>query len=194
MLYGDCRLKNHHVDDHQCHHQRRCALYVAVADEQGWVSRKQPGGTVQNDILKNTWRRTVHRSRHARPLQLITDLNGLQCRASAWWNTISISASSAFCEAGCDAVQEVVYARRWHRLRRSGAQSGPWTVDRLHHRGCRFFQQPQQPDRKKSPKFRAPVDQAKIMPQFFPPKTKKRCCCFHCQTAGSDADSTAAFD
>jgi methylmalonyl-CoA mutase N-terminal domain/subunit len=83
------------------------ALYLAVAEEQG-VDRRELGGTVQNDLLKEyaargTW---IHPPRAS--MRLAADVIEFCAREVPKWNPISISGYHMR-EAGSTAVQEVAF-------------------------------------------------------------------------------------
>lgn len=81
------------------------AMYIAVAEKQG-VSRKQIGGTIQNDILKEYVARGTYIYPPKPSMRLITDIFEFCSKEVPKWNTISISGYHIR-EAGSTAAQEV---------------------------------------------------------------------------------------
>ena len=81
-------------------------LYELVGEEQG-VSSEQLRGTVQNDVLKDTWLGQLHLSPRADNAPDHRYLRVLP-REVPKWNTISISGYHIR-EKGCSAVQEVAF-------------------------------------------------------------------------------------
>ncbi|HND11244.1 MAG TPA: methylmalonyl-CoA mutase family protein [Pseudomonadota bacterium] len=160
------------------------ALYVAVADEQG-VSRKQLGGTVQNDILKEYMARGTYIYPPRPSLRLITDLFSFCNAELPQWNTISISGYHIR-EAGCDAVQEVAFTLADGIAYVEAALKVGLKVDEFAPRLSFFFNGHNNLIEEVA-KFRAARRLwAKIMRERFSAKDEKSMMLrFHCQTAGS---------
>lgn len=83
------------------------ALYIAVADEHG-MDRRQLGGTVQNDILKEYIARGTFIFPPEPSMRLTTDMFEWCAENLPNWNPISISGYHIR-EAGSTAVQEVAF-------------------------------------------------------------------------------------
>jgi methylmalonyl-CoA mutase N-terminal domain/subunit len=83
------------------------SLLVSAAEEHG-VSRKQLGGTVQNDILKEYIARGTYIYPPEPSLRLTTDLIEFATREMPQWNYISVSGYHMR-EAGATAAQEVAF-------------------------------------------------------------------------------------
>jgi len=82
-------------------------LLVAVAEENG-VPRRELGGTVQNDILKEYIARGTYIYPPSASLRLATDLIEFATHEMPKWNYISVSGYHMR-EAGATAVQEVAF-------------------------------------------------------------------------------------
>jgi methylmalonyl-CoA mutase, N-terminal domain len=82
-------------------------LLVAVAEENG-VPRRELGGTVQNDILKEYIARGTYIYPPGPSLRLATDLIEFATREMPKWNYISVSGYHMR-EAGATAAQEVAF-------------------------------------------------------------------------------------
>jgi len=82
-------------------------LLVAVAEENG-VPRRELGGTVQNDILKEYIARGTYIYPPSASLRLATDLVEFATHEMPKWNYISVSGYHMR-EAGATAVQEVAF-------------------------------------------------------------------------------------
>ena len=83
------------------------AMYIAVAEKQG-VSKKQIGGTIQNDMLKEFIAQKTFMLPPRPSVRLIVDTVEYCTREVPRWNTISISGYHIR-EAGATAVQELAF-------------------------------------------------------------------------------------
>jgi len=83
------------------------AMYIAVAEKQG-VSKKQIGGTIQNDMLKEFIAQKTFMLPPRPSIRLIVDTVEYCTREVPRWNTISISGYHIR-EAGSTAVQELAF-------------------------------------------------------------------------------------
>jgi methylmalonyl-CoA mutase, N-terminal domain len=83
------------------------AMYIAVAEKQG-LSRKQIGGTIQNDMLKEFIAQKTFMLPPRPSVRLIVDTVEYCTREVPRWNTISISGYHIR-EAGATAVQELAF-------------------------------------------------------------------------------------
>src|SRR5215471_12461479 len=84
------------------------ALYVAVADEQGWPRAKLTG-TIQNDIIKEYLSRGTYMFPPAPSLRLIKDTMLFTLKAMPKWNPTNVC-SYHLQEAGATPVQELAFA------------------------------------------------------------------------------------
>jgi methylmalonyl-CoA mutase N-terminal domain/subunit len=83
------------------------AMYVVVAEKQG-VNRKQIGGTIQNDMLKEFIAQKTLMLPPEPSIRLIVDTVEFCTREVPRWNTISISGYHIR-EAGATAAQELAF-------------------------------------------------------------------------------------
>ena len=83
------------------------AMYIAVAEKQG-VSKKQIGGTIQNDMLKEFIAQKTFMLPPRPSVRLIADTVEYCTREVPRWNTISVSGYHIR-EAGSTAVQELAF-------------------------------------------------------------------------------------
>jgi methylmalonyl-CoA mutase N-terminal domain/subunit len=83
------------------------AMYIAVAEKQG-VSKKQIGGTIQNDMLKEFIAQKTFMLPPRPSVRLIVDTVEYCTQEVPKWNTISISGYHIR-EAGSTAVQELAF-------------------------------------------------------------------------------------
>ena len=83
------------------------AMYIAVAEKQG-VSKKEIGGTIQNDMLKEFIAQKTFMLPPRPSLRLIVDTVEYCTQEVPKWNTISISGYHIR-EAGSTAVQELAF-------------------------------------------------------------------------------------
>jgi methylmalonyl-CoA mutase N-terminal domain/subunit len=83
------------------------AMYIAVAEKQG-VSKKEIGGTIQNDMLKEFIAQKTFMLPPRPSVRLIVDTVEYCTREVPRWNTISISGYHIR-EAGSTAVQELAF-------------------------------------------------------------------------------------
>jgi methylmalonyl-CoA mutase N-terminal domain/subunit len=83
------------------------AMYVANAENEGY-SRKDLGGTIQNDCLKEFIAQKTLMLPPVPSLRLVTDTVEFGTREAPRWNTISISGYHIR-EAGSTAVQELAF-------------------------------------------------------------------------------------
>ncbi len=83
------------------------AMYIAVAEKQG-VSKKEIGGTIQNDMLKEFIAEKTFMLPPRPSLRLIVDTIEYCTQEIPRWNTISISGYHIR-EAGSTAVQELAF-------------------------------------------------------------------------------------
>ena len=83
------------------------AMYIAVAEKQG-VSRKEIGGTIQNDMLKEFIAQKTFMLPPRPSVRIIVDTVEYCTREVPRWNTISISGYHIR-EAGSTAVQELAF-------------------------------------------------------------------------------------
>jgi methylmalonyl-CoA mutase N-terminal domain/subunit len=83
------------------------AMYIVVAEKQG-VSRKQIGGTIQNDMLKEFIAQKTFMLPPKPSIRIIVDTIEYCTREVPRWNTISISGYHIR-EAGATAVQELAF-------------------------------------------------------------------------------------
>ncbi|MDY7030343.1 MAG: methylmalonyl-CoA mutase family protein [Thermodesulfobacteriota bacterium] len=83
------------------------AMYIAVAEKQG-VSKKQIGGTIQNDMLKEFIAQKTFMCPPKPSVRLIVDTIEYCTKEVPRWNTISISGYHIR-EAGSTAVQELAF-------------------------------------------------------------------------------------
>ena len=83
------------------------AMYLVVAEKQG-VSRKQLGGTIQNDMLKEFIAQKTFMLPPKPSLRIIVDTIEYCTKQVPRWNTISISGYHIR-EAGATAVQELAF-------------------------------------------------------------------------------------
>ena len=83
------------------------AMYIAVAEKQG-VSKKQIGGTIQNDMLKEFIAQKTFMLPPRPSLRIIVDTVEYCTQEVPRWNTISISGYHIR-EAGSTAVQELAF-------------------------------------------------------------------------------------
>ena len=81
------------------------AFYVVTAEDSG-TARKDIGGTIQNDILKEYAARGTHIYPPAQSMRLVTDIIEWCSRETPRWNSISISGYHIR-EAGATAAQEL---------------------------------------------------------------------------------------
>ena len=83
------------------------AMYIAVAEKQG-VSKKQIGGTIQNDTLKEFIAQKTFMLPPRPSMRLIVDTVEFCTHEVPHWNTISISGYHIR-EAGSTAIQELAF-------------------------------------------------------------------------------------
>jgi methylmalonyl-CoA mutase, N-terminal domain len=83
------------------------AMYIAVAEKQG-VSKREIGGTIQNDMLKEFIAQKTFMLPPRPSVRLIVDTVEYCTREVPKWNTISISGYHIR-EAGSTAVQELAF-------------------------------------------------------------------------------------
>jgi methylmalonyl-CoA mutase N-terminal domain/subunit len=83
------------------------AMYIAVAEKQG-VSKKEIGGTIQNDMLKEFIAQKTFMLPPRPSMRIIVDTVEYCTREVPRWNTISISGYHIR-EAGSTAVQELAF-------------------------------------------------------------------------------------
>ncbi len=83
------------------------AMYIAVAEKQG-VSKKEIGGTIQNDMLKEFIAQKTFMLPPRPSLRLIVDTVEYCTKEVPRWNTISISGYHIR-EAGSTAIQELAF-------------------------------------------------------------------------------------
>ena len=83
------------------------AMYIGVAEKQG-VSKKEIGGTIQNDMLKEFIAQKTFMLPPKPSLRIIVDTVEYCTREVPRWNTISISGYHIR-EAGATAVQELAF-------------------------------------------------------------------------------------
>jgi methylmalonyl-CoA mutase N-terminal domain/subunit len=83
------------------------AMYIAVAEKQG-VSKKEIGGTIQNDMLKEFIAQKTFMLPPRPSVRLIVDTVEYCTKEVPRWNTISISGYHIR-EAGSTAVQELAF-------------------------------------------------------------------------------------
>ena len=83
------------------------AMYIALAEKQG-VSKKEIGGTIQNDMLKEFIAQKTFMLPPRPSLRLIVDTVEYCTKEVPKWNTISISGYHIR-EAGSTAVQELAF-------------------------------------------------------------------------------------
>jgi methylmalonyl-CoA mutase N-terminal domain/subunit len=83
------------------------AMYIVVAEKQG-VSKKEIGGTIQNDMLKEFIAQKTFMLPPRPSLRIIVDTIEYCTREVPRWNTISISGYHIR-EAGATAVQELAF-------------------------------------------------------------------------------------
>ena len=83
------------------------AMYIAVAEKQG-VSKKEIGGTIQNDMLKEFIAQKTFMLPPKPSLRIIVDTIEYCMKEVPRWNTISISGYHIR-EAGATAVQELAF-------------------------------------------------------------------------------------
>ncbi len=83
------------------------AMYIAVAEKQG-VSKREIGGTIQNDMLKEFIAQKTFMLPPRPSVRLIADTVEYCTREVPRWNTISISGYHIR-EAGSTAVQELAF-------------------------------------------------------------------------------------
>ncbi|MDI6756046.1 MAG: methylmalonyl-CoA mutase family protein, partial [Thermodesulfobacteriota bacterium] len=83
------------------------AMYIAVAEKQG-VSKKEIGGTIQNDMLKEFIAQKTFMLPPRPSVRIIVDTVEYCTREVPRWNTISISGYHIR-EAGSTAVQELAF-------------------------------------------------------------------------------------
>ncbi|MEW6616130.1 MAG: methylmalonyl-CoA mutase family protein [Thermodesulfobacteriota bacterium] len=83
------------------------AMYIAVAEKQG-VSKKQVGGTIQNDMLKEFIAQKTFMCPPKPSVRVIVDTIEYCTKEVPRWNTISISGYHIR-EAGSTAVQELAF-------------------------------------------------------------------------------------
>jgi len=83
------------------------AMYIVVAEKQG-VSKKQIGGTIQNDMLKEFIAQKTFMLPPKPSMRLIVDTIEYCTKEVPRWNTISISGYHIR-EAGSTAVQELAF-------------------------------------------------------------------------------------
>jgi methylmalonyl-CoA mutase N-terminal domain/subunit len=83
------------------------AMYIAVAEKQG-VSKKEIGGTIQNDMLKEFIAQKTFMLPPRPSLRIIVDTVEYCTKEVPRWNTISISGYHIR-EAGSTAVQELAF-------------------------------------------------------------------------------------
>jgi len=83
------------------------AMYIALAEKQG-VSKKEIGGTIQNDMLKEFIAQKTFMLPPKPSLRIIVDTIEYCTKEVPRWNTISISGYHIR-EAGATAVQELAF-------------------------------------------------------------------------------------
>jgi methylmalonyl-CoA mutase N-terminal domain/subunit len=83
------------------------AMYIAVAEKQG-ISKKEIGGTIQNDMLKEFIAQKTFMLPPRPSVRIIVDTVEYCTREVPRWNTISISGYHIR-EAGSTAVQELAF-------------------------------------------------------------------------------------
>jgi methylmalonyl-CoA mutase N-terminal domain/subunit len=83
------------------------AMFIAVADQRG-VPRRQLGGTLQNDILKEYMAQKEYIFPPNPSMRLVTDTIEFAARELPRWNPVSISGYHIR-EAGSTAVQELAF-------------------------------------------------------------------------------------
>lgn len=83
------------------------AFYVALADQRG-ISRKQIGGTVQNDCLKEFIAQHAWLVPPRPAMRIVTDMIEFCSQEVPRWNTVSISGYHIR-EAGATAAQELAF-------------------------------------------------------------------------------------
>ncbi len=87
------------------------AMYLAVAEQQGVDIRRQVGGTLQNDILKEYIAQKEYIFPPRPSMRLVTDQFAFAAEHVPRWNTISISGYHIR-EAGSTALQELAFTLR----------------------------------------------------------------------------------
>jgi len=116
-----------HLDDDQRHGRDAAGALQAVGEAHG-TPASALSGTIQNDVLRNTWRAARHLS--AGPsMRLITDTFEYCSQVVPKWNPISISGYHIR-EAGSTAAQEIAFTL--------ATASPTWTRGETR-AGCRFL-------------------------------------------------------
>jgi methylmalonyl-CoA mutase N-terminal domain/subunit len=160
------------------------ALYVAVADGRG-IARRELGGTVQNDILKEYIARGTYIYGPEASMRLVTDVFAFCAEELPRWNSISISGYHMR-EAGATAAQELAFTLADAIAYVEGALSRGLDVDRFAGRLSFFFGAWSELFEEVA-KFRAARRMwARIMRhRFGATDPRSMMCRFHVQTAGS---------
>ena len=160
------------------------ALYLAVAEARG-IPRRNLGGTVQNDLLKEYVSRGTYIYPPSSSLRLTTDLFAFCGAEMPRWNTISISGYHMR-EAGATAAQELAFTLANGLVYVAAAVERGLAVDEFAPRISFFFNGHSQLFEEVA-KFRAARKLwAELMRERFAPRDSRSCMLrFHVQTAGS---------
>jgi len=169
------------------------AMYIVVAEKQG-VSKKEIGGTIQNDMLKEFIAQKTFMLPPKPSLRIIVDTIEYCTKEVPRWNTISISGYHIR-EAGATAVQELAFTLADGMAYVEAAMERGLNVDDFAPR-LSFFFDSHIDFFEEIAKFRAARRMwAKIMRERFMAKNP-RCWMlrFHTQTAGCSLTSQQPFN
>jgi methylmalonyl-CoA mutase N-terminal domain/subunit len=169
------------------------AMYIVVAEKQG-VSKKEIGGTIQNDMLKEFIAQKTFMLPPKPSLRIIVDTIEYCTKEVPRWNTISISGYHIR-EAGATAVQELAFTLADGMAYVEAAMERGLNVDDFAPR-LSFFFDSHIDFFEEMAKFRAARRMwAKIMRERFMAKNPRSWMLrFHTQTAGCSLTSQQPFN
>jgi len=169
------------------------AMYIVVAERQG-VSKKEIGGTIQNDMLKEFIAQKTFMLPPKPSLRIIVDTIEYCTKEVPRWNTISISGYHIR-EAGATAVQELAFTLADGMAYVEAAMERGLNVDDFAPR-LSFFFDSHIDFFEEMAKFRAARRMwAKIMRERFMAKNPRSWMLrFHTQTAGCSLTSQQPFN
>jgi len=169
------------------------AMYIVVAERQG-VSKKEIGGTIQNDMLKEFIAQKTFMLPPKPSLRIIVDTIEYCTKEVPRWNTISISGYHIR-EAGATAVQELAFTLADGMAYVEAAMERGLHVDDFAPR-LSFFFDSHIDFFEEMAKFRAARRMwAKIMRERFMAKNPRSWMLrFHTQTAGCSLTSQQPFN
>ena len=169
------------------------AMYIVVAEKQG-VSKREIGGTIQNDMLKEFIAQKTFMLPPKPSLRIIVDTIEYCTKEVPRWNTISISGYHIR-EAGATAVQELAFTLADGIAYVEGAKERGLNIDDFAPR-LSFFFDSHIDFFEEIAKFRAARRMwAKIMRERFMAKNPRSWMLrFHTQTAGCSLTAKQPFN